>query len=128
MRMIIVDDVMTNCIVMKRMAMKVFGGDIDLETSPLTAVKTIQDRSYDIIVSSYKMPEIDGLGLVSMIRKFDEHRRTPVIMTSSCLEPSVRSKLIRHGVEAFVARPINADQFRAKIAHYLSIRPSSYAA
>lgn len=128
MRMIIVDEVMTNCIVMKRMAMKVFGGEIDLETSPLAAVHAMRERTYDIIVTGYKMPEMDGSCLVALVRSIDENRRTPVIMTSSCLEPAVRARLAGHGVDAFVAKPINAEQFRQKIFHYLSIRPSVFAA
>ena len=71
MRMLIVDDEMTNCVVMKRMAMKVFGGEIDIETSGFGAVKACHEKRYDIIVTDYMMPELNGLDmLLELTREF----------------------------------------------------------
>lgn len=128
MRMLIVDDVMTNCAVLKRMAMRAFGGEIDIATSSLEAIKACHERNYDIIITDYRMPVLDGIGMVSVLRSFDEYRLTPIIMTSSCADPVVFNKSMRHGVDDFIVKPINADQFRKKISHYLSLRPNSYAA
>ncbi len=128
MRMLIVDDVMTNCAVLKRMAMRVFGGDIDIETSSLAAIKACHERTYDIIITDYMMPDLDGIGMVSVLRSFDEYKRTPIIMTSACTDPVVLNKSKRLGVDDFMTKPINAEQFRTKISHYLSMRPSAFAA
>jgi putative two-component system response regulator len=128
MRMLIVDDVEANCAVLKRMAMKVFGGDIDIETSACGAIKACHERQYDIIITDYMMPEMDGLAFVIIVRSFDEYKRTPIIMTSACSDPSLYGRAARVGVDDFMNKPINTEQFRKKITHYLSLRPSSYAA
>jgi PleD family two-component response regulator len=128
MRMLIVDDVMTNCAVLKRMAMRVFGGEIDIETCPLAAIKACHERVYDIIVTDYMMPGLDGISMVSVLRRFDEYCRTPIIMTSACTDHAVLMKSLRHGVDDFIAKPVDAAQFRARITHHLSIRPNAYAA
>jgi PleD family two-component response regulator len=128
MRMLIVDDVMANCAVLKRIAMKVFGGEIDIETSSLAAIKACHERCYDIIVTDYMMPELDGISMVSVLRSFDEYKHVPIIMTSGCSDPSTPHRSMRRGVDDFISKPINAEQFRNKISHYLSVRPNAYAA
>ncbi|MGB8819095.1 MAG: response regulator [Rhizobiaceae bacterium] len=128
MRMLIVDDVMTNCAVLKRMAMRVFGGEIDIETCSMAAIKACHERTYDIIITDYMMPALDGIGMVSVLRCFDEYKRTPIIMTSACADPAVLIRSMRHGVDDYILKPINADQFRSKITHHLSLRPNAYAA
>jgi CheY-like chemotaxis protein len=128
MRMLIVDDDVTNCAVMKRMAMKVFGGEIDIETSSFAAVKACHEKRYDIIVTDYMMPELNGLNFVSIIRGFEEYRDTPIIMASGSTDPIQFNRLVRHGLDCFITKPINAEQFRKKIEFYISKRPSTFAA
>jgi PleD family two-component response regulator len=128
MRMLIVDDDVTNCAVMKRMAMKVFGGEIDIETSAFTAVKACHEKRYDIIVTDYMMPELNGLNMVSILRGFEEYKDTPIIMASGSTDPTHFNRLVRHGLDCFITKPINAEQFRKKIEFFLSKRPSTFAA
>jgi CheY-like chemotaxis protein len=128
MRMLIVDDDVTNGAVMKRMAMKVFGGEIDVETSGFGAVRACHEKCYDIIVTDYMMPELNGLNLVSIVRGFEEYRDIPIIMASGSTDPMHFNRLVRHGLDCFISKPINAEQFRRKIEYFLSKRPSTFAA
>jgi PleD family two-component response regulator len=128
MRMLIVDDDITNGAVMKRMAMKVFGGEIDVETSAFGAVKACHERRYDIIVTDYMMPELNGLSLVSILRRFEEYKNVPIIMASGSTDPMQFNRLVKHGLDCFISKPIDAEQFRKKIEHFLSKRPSTFAA
>lgn len=128
MRMLIVDDEMTNCAVMKRMAMKVFGGEIDIETSGFAAVKACHEKRYDIIVTDYMMPELNGLNLTRILRGFEEYRDVPIIMASGSTDPMQYNRLAKHGLDCFIAKPIDSGQFRKKIEYFLSRRPSAFAA
>lgn len=127
MRMLIVDDDMTNGAVMKRMAMKVFGGEIDVETSAFAAVKACHEKCYDLIVTDYMMPELNGLNFVSIVRGFEEYKDIPIIMASGSTDPMHFNRLVRHGLDCFITKPINTEQFRKKIEHFLSKRPSTFA-
>ena len=128
MRMLIVDDEMTNCVVMKRIAMKVFGGEIDIDTSGFGAVKACHEKRYDIIVTDYMMPELNGLNFASIVRGFEEYKDTPIIMASGSTDPMHFNRLVRHGLDCFIAKPINSEQFRKKIEYFISKRPSAFAA
>ncbi len=128
MRMLIVDDVMTNAAVLKRMAMRVFGGDIDIETSSMAAINACHERKYDLIITDYNMPDLDGISMVSILRYFDEYKRTPILMTSAYSDPAIISKAMRLGINDFISKPVHTEHFRNRIQYYLSQRPSAYAA
>jgi PleD family two-component response regulator len=128
MRMLVVDDVMTNCIVIKRTAMKVFGGEIDIETSPLTAIKACHEKSYDIVVVDYYMPDMNGIEFVNVLRNFEEYRLTPIIMATSCRDSVTYNKSIRCGIDDFILKPLDFHQFRSKISFLLSNKARSFAA
>jgi CheY-like chemotaxis protein len=128
MQMLIVDDDVTNGAVMKRIAMKVFGGEIDVETSAFAAVKACHEKRYDLIVTDYMMPELNGLNMVSILRGFEEYKDTPIIMASGSTDPTHFNRLVRHGLDCFITKPIDAGQFRKKIEFFLSKRPSTFAA
>ena len=128
MKMLIVDDVMTNAAVLKRMAMRVFGGDIDIETSSISAINACHERKYDLIITDYHMADLDGISMVNIIRLFFEYKNTPILMISSCSDPAVISKAMRLGINDFMPKPVHSEHFRNKIQYHLSQRPSTYAA
>ena len=128
MRILIVDDVEANGAIMKRLAMKVFGGEICIATSGITAVRACHEAFHDLIITDYMMPDIDGLAMVSIVRSFTEYRRVPIIMTSADHDVALLSRASRAGVDDFLPKPINSEMFRKKIVHYLSMRPTSFAA
>jgi PleD family two-component response regulator len=128
MRMLVVDDVMTNCIVIKRTAMKVFGGEIDIETSPLAAIKACHEKKYDIIVVDYYMPDMNGIEFVNVLRNFDEYRLVPIIMATSCRDNAIYNKSIRCGIDDFILKPLDFNQFRSKISFLLSNKARNFAA
>jgi PleD family two-component response regulator len=126
--MLVVDDVMTNCIVIKRTAMKVFGGEIDIETSPLSAIRACHEKQYDLVVVDYYMPDMNGIEFVKILRGFDEYRMTPIIMATSCKDSATYNKSIRCGIDDFILKPLDFKQFRNKISFLLANRAKSFAA
>lgn len=127
MRILVVDDVEANGAIMKRLAMKVFGGEIVIANSGIKAVQCCHEGLYDLIITDFMMPDLDGLSFISIIRSFAEYKRVPVIMTSADHDPALLSRAAKAGVDDFLPKPINSEMFRKKITHYLSMRPTAYA-
>jgi putative two-component system response regulator len=121
MKMLIVDDVMTNSAIMKRMAMRVFNGEIDIVSSGHEALQACEAKNYDIIVTDYMMPDMDGLKLVALLRHMDAHEGTPIIMASACHEPQLLQTAKAVGVTSFIAKPIPMDIFRNMIDRFANM-------
>lgn len=49
--------------------------DLEVTTceSPLKAFKLLEDGEFDVIVSDYQMPEMDGIQFLKKLQSFDEH-------------------------------------------------------
>lgn len=126
--MLIIDDNITNAAILKRMAARVFGGKIDIETSPREVIKACHEHHYDIIITDYMMPDLNGIELVKVLRCFTEYKQVPIIMTSACYDEAIISKARRSGVDDYITKPINLEQFRNKLTRFLSLRPTTYLA
>lgn len=56
-----------------------------------------------LVITDFSMPGMDGVTLVSEIRKSDRHSLVPVIMFTAC-DGEVRDAAFRAGVQAFISK------------------------
>jgi CheY-like chemotaxis protein len=56
------------------------GGDqkVSVTTSATEALSTVRGRKFDVIVSDYQMPEMNGIALLRALRSGDDH--TPFVL------------------------------------------------
>lgn len=62
-------------------ALKTKEYEIELAENGLEAIGKIERKSYDLVISDYMMPEMNGLELVRRIRAI--HPATPVLVVTS---------------------------------------------
>lgn len=69
-----------------------------------------------IILLDLKMPKVDGLEVLKQIKSDERTRSIPVIiMTSSKEEHDILSSY-QHGVNSYVVKPVDFDQFAKAVA------------
>ncbi len=77
-----------------------FGGD-EGKSQPLPQV----------ILLDLKLPKIDGLEVLRRIRESDSTRMLPVVVLTSSDEESDLARSYRLGVNSYIRKPVNFDQF-----------------
>ncbi|MCP1676240.1 two-component system chemotaxis response regulator CheY [Natronocella acetinitrilica] len=83
-----------------------------------SAVERLQEQSFDLVVTDYNMPEMDGERLVEYIRNHGSDPTVPVLMVT-CERDSARLGSIRQsGVSALCDKPFDMDTVRG-ILHRL---------
>lgn len=75
---------------------------------------------YDLVVSDIMMPEMDGFTLLRTIKSNPALRHTPVILLTSEAAVGNRLEGLRHGADAFIAKPFLVDELLATIQNLLS--------
>src|SRR5216110_4057297 len=108
-------------------ALRLRVGEVTVDTadSGAAALDRIAARDYDAIVTDIKLPGMDGLALLTEIRK---HRPdTPVLMITGHGEHALALQALRGGAYDFIQKPIDRDHFvaalsRAMRAHALNRR------
>jgi DNA-binding response OmpR family regulator len=81
------------------------------------ALDVINRQKIDLIVSDIMMPNISGLGLLSLLKQF-YFNRIPVIIISSLDKADVVLHSIGLGAVDFVSKPINFKELLTRIKKY----------
>jgi len=86
-------------------------GDLDItsEADPEAALEMAVDGDYDVVVSDFKMPRLDGLELCSEIR--DRNGELPFLLFSAREPEDVQPMADEVGVTAFVQKGTGTDQY-----------------
>ena len=85
------------------------------------ALTYLKDQSFDLVVTDYNMPEMDGRELSEFIRFNAETSHIPIIMvTSESAESAHMTNIQQTGVNALCDKPFEPTEVRAMLAALLS--------
>jgi two-component system NtrC family response regulator len=87
------------------------------ELDPQTALVTIREFQFDLVVTDQRMPGISGKDFVREIKKIQP--KTPVIMVSGYLDNETIRELIREGVGGVFLKPLNVFSLLKRTAKLL---------
>ena len=68
-----------------------------------------------VLLLDIKMPRMDGLEVLQRMREDESLRRVPVVMLTSSNEESDLARSWDLGVNAYVVKPVDVDQFFAAV-------------
>jgi len=81
-----------------------------------TALKLLDGRRIDLIVSDVNMPIMDGLTFVGHLREGTAYRFTPVVMITTESSEEIRMEGKRRGVNVWIIKPFKPEQLLSAIA------------
>lgn len=74
------------------------------------ALKKLQGNKFDILITDINMPIMDGLKLVSLVRKDETHRDIPIVIITTEGAQEDRQRALALGANAYITKPIQAPQ------------------
>lgn len=119
-RILLVEDIDINRLIATSMLANL-GANIDDAANGAEAVAKCEDQSYDLILMDCHMPVMDGYEATRQIRETEKRRgrHVPIIaLTASAMEGD-REKCLAAGMDAFLAKPLQADSLRRMVLHHL---------
>lgn len=94
---------------------------IDEAENGAMALTFLKDTVYDLVVTDYNMPEMDGRELSEFIRFNPETAHIPIIMvTSESADSAHMANIQQTGVNALCDKPFEASEVRKMLASLLS--------
>ena len=75
----------------------------------------VQDDDVDLIIADIMMPELDGLGLVSVLRSDPVTRLTPVIMLTALDERASQRKFMEIGADDYITKPFDLSELLGSV-------------
>lgn len=85
------------------------GAEVMEAESGLRALRSLPGESFDLVVVDVNMPDLNGLELVSFMRKHERHRQTPILLISTEAAARDREKGIALGANGFLSKPFTPD-------------------
>ena len=109
----IVDDELTGRLILSKVVQQV-ADDITVVDfdNAIDALTWLDDHQVDLIITDYKMPDMDGIHFIKAVRRKPNNRAVPMMMITVVSEKAVRYDALDAGVTAFLTRPIDQIECR----------------
>jgi len=82
----------------------------DQAASGFEALRLLPRERYDLIVTDINMPDINGLELVSFVKRNEQYATVPVIIVSTEGSERDRDKGLELGADAYLVKPFDPDE------------------
>ncbi len=121
-KVLIVDDESTGRTILAKIIQQA-EDDVSVESfeSPLEALQWLDKNHPDLIITDYRMPDINGVELIKQIRAKPACQDIPIMMITVVSEKSVRYDALEAGATAFLTRPIDQIECRTSCRNLLKL-------
>ncbi len=79
------------------------------------AWKLLSESHYDVILTDWNMPNMNGLELVKKVRSEGTHQKTPIIMITTEGGKGEVITALKAGVNNYIVKPFNAEVLKEKL-------------
>jgi diguanylate cyclase (GGDEF)-like protein/PAS domain S-box-containing protein len=119
----IVDDRVTNRNIFSKLAASI-ASDIEVRAfpDPRSALAWLGENTPDLIITDYKMPEMDGADFVRALRAMPGNADVPVVVITVYEERSYRLRALEAGATDFLNSPVDHHEFITRTRNLLALR------
>jgi EAL domain-containing protein (putative c-di-GMP-specific phosphodiesterase class I) len=127
-RVLIVDDEQDNVLLMKRILENAGYVHIMGINDPREVMATIRNWIPDIVLLDLRMPYMDGITLLKMIRSQENPSEfVPILVLTADTERESLKGALNAGANDFLTKPVDMDEFLLRVRNLLVIRLSHEA-
>ena len=95
-----------------------WNANVEVAENGKVAIEMLKRGSCDLILMDLQMPVMDGYTATVKIREFN--KVIPIIALTASATSNVREKVMKAGMQDYVTKPFNPDDFFLKLRKYLS--------
>ena len=106
-RILVVDDEPNMLRLLKTILMDKTGYEVTTTNNPLEVSKLLQDAPYDLVITDLKMPLVDGIDLIGIVKNIDAN--IPIIVITAYGTIEVAEEAIQKGAYDFITKPFRKE-------------------
>jgi DNA-binding NtrC family response regulator len=95
-------------------ALSKMGCEIEAFQDSLSAVKRLDEKEFDIVVTDVRLEDMDGIEILDLVRKKSE--KTEVIIMTGFAMMELARKAVEKGAFDFIEKPFKAHELQAVIS------------
>ena len=106
-RILVVDDEPNMLRLLKTILMDKTGYEVTTTNNPLEVSKLLQEDHYDLVITDLKMPLVDGIDLIGIVRNLDA--AMPIIVITAYGTIETAEEAIQKGAYDFITKPFRKE-------------------
>ena len=96
-------------------------------TDPREGLEWCRHNPFDLLITDYEMPHVNGIGVIAAIRASAARATVPIVMVTSASDRDVRYMALQTGATDFLAKPVDDVEFLARIRNLLDLQRANSA-
>jgi DNA-binding NtrC family response regulator len=106
-RILVVDDEPNMLRLLKTILMDKTGYEVTTTNNPLEVSKMLQEGHYDLVITDLKMPLVDGIDLIGIVKGIDV--TLPIIVITAYGTIETAEEAIQKGAYDFITKPFRKE-------------------
>jgi DNA-binding NtrC family response regulator len=106
-RILVVDDEPNMLRLLKTILMDKTGYEVTTTNNPLEVSKMLQEDHYDLVITDLKMPLVDGIDLIGIVKGIDA--AMPIIVITAYGTIETAEEAIQKGAYDFITKPFRKE-------------------
>jgi signal transduction histidine kinase/CheY-like chemotaxis protein len=101
-------------------SLRLLGLEVDVAASGNDALTALANRSYDLVLMDWMMPDLDGCEATRVFRRTEPpDRHLPIIAMTANAMPGDREICLDAGMDDYLTKPLRLAEVRAVVARWL---------
>lgn len=114
-KILVVDDYSTMRNITKHLLKNIGFNNIHDADNGKAALQKLKDGNFDLVISDWNMPVMDGYKLLRAVRANNFYRHIPFLMVTAEMKREQVIAAAKAGVDAYIAKPFNRETLRDKL-------------
>lgn len=115
LRVLVVDDQQTIRVLVRNSLREIGVQVIEDAVDGEDALRQLLAARYNLIISDYNMPKLDGLGLLRAVRATPQFKSTGFIMLTGRADTDLITRAQQFGVNNYLVKPFTVASLRGKL-------------
>jgi two-component system chemotaxis response regulator CheY len=95
--------------------------------SGFDALRLLPRGAWDLVITDINMPDINGLEVISFIRKSEAHKTTPILIISTASSERDRERGMSLGASGYLVKPFSQEALVQQVLEHMGVAPASGA-
>ena len=95
--------------------------DVTEANDGVDGYKKLSQKKFDLVITDINMPVMDGLKLVSLIRKDQVHKDVPIVIITTEGAAEDKERAMGLGANAYITKPIQASKVLSTVKQLLHL-------
>lgn len=119
---LIIDDQSTGRTILEKVIQQISDNlQVSAFGNPVEALNWVNEHEPDLIITDYRMPEMNGVEFIRAVRQKPHCENVPIMMITVVSEKEVRYEALDAGATAFLTRPIDQIECRTSCRNLLKM-------